>query len=288
MDKRLKQLKRDYQSIPIPAELDNVVNQALKIQSKKKKIYRWPAVLTAAAILLLTISVNISPALAHSLSEIPVIGKVIDIVTFSEMKEHKNNSSINVKTPAIQGLNNSSLEDNLNTKYVEESKQLYQEFEKLMASLKEGQNGNTSIISDYQVLTNNKIILSIRRTTEISQASTYIENKYDTVDKEKEVLITLKSLFKDDSYIKIISSEIKKQMRQQMKQDSNNMYFIEKGDPAEFKQIKKDQNFYINKDGKLVIAFNEYEVAPGFMGPVEFVIPTETLTKILVGNRYIK
>ena len=238
--------------------------------------------------ILFTVTVNISPTFAQTLSDIPVIGKLVKVITFTEIKkETENNSSVDIKTPAIQGLDNAELENSLNAQYVEESKQLYAEYEKYMASLKEGENANTAINSSYEVLTDNDIILSIRRYTEITQASASVENQFDTIDKELEVLITLKSLFKDDSYVDVISEEIKTQMRQQMKQDANNIYWMQEDDPEPFTQIKEDQSFYINSDGKLVIAFDEYEVAPGYMGAVEFVIPTETIADILVGNRYI-
>ncbi|MDE7061582.1 MAG: RsiV family protein, partial [Lachnospiraceae bacterium] len=38
-----------------------------------------------------------------------------------------------------------------------------------------------------------------------------------------------------------------------------------------------DRNFYLNAENKLVIVFDEYEVAPGSMGMPEFVIPEEVL-----------
>ncbi len=49
-----------------------------------------------------------------------------------------------------------------------------------------------------------------------------------------------------------------------------------------------NQNFYINKEGKFVISFDEYEVAPGYMGVQEFIIPTEIISNILVSDEYIK
>lgn len=55
-----------------------------------------------------------------------------------------------------------------------------------------------------------------------------------------------------------------------------------------FTNINKEQNFYINKDHQLVIAFNEYEVAPGYMGPVEFIVPTKQIQSVLVSNEYLK
>ena len=289
MDKQLKELKEEYLSIPIPDELDTIVNNALQFKPKKSHSYKkWTATFAAAAVILFAASVNISPAFADKLSDIPIIGKIVEVITFKESKkETENNSSVDIQTPAIEGLQNTELANSLNAKYAEESKRLYAEYEAYMASLKEGENANTSIVSGYEVLTDNDIILSIRRFTEINQASASVENQYDTIDKELEVLITLKSLFTDDRYVEIISEEIKQQMAKQMQQDANNIYWVQDDDPEKFTKINEDQSFYINPDGKLVIAFDEYEVAPGYMGAVEFVIPTETIKDLLVGDRYI-
>ena len=46
------------------------------------------------------------------------------------------------------------------------------------------------------------------------------------------------------------------------------MFFLE-----EFTGIDPEQNFYWNDDGELVLVFDEYAVAPGVMGMVEFTIP---------------
>ena len=68
------------------------------------------------------------------------------------------------------------------------------------------------------------------------------------------------------------------------------MFFIE-GDGTVgggFDKIAVEQTFYITADSQLVIVFDEYEVAPGSMGIVEFTIPTEVIQDSLVSNMYIK
>lgn len=64
----------------------------------------------AAALLIVTASVNISPAVAKAMSDIPIVDKVIEVITFVEWKEEANNSSAVIKTPAISGLENKQLE----------------------------------------------------------------------------------------------------------------------------------------------------------------------------------
>lgn len=56
MDKKLEQLRKAYQNVPIPKELDQVVETALQHKPKKKRrIVVWPAsTLVAAAVLLVT------------------------------------------------------------------------------------------------------------------------------------------------------------------------------------------------------------------------------------------
>ena len=48
-----------------------------------------------------------------------------------------------------------------------------------------------------------------------------------------------------------------------------------------FQGITEQTNFYFNERGELVIAFDEYEVAPGSMGAPEFVIPQEVTAALL-------
>ncbi|WP_273701816.1 RsiV family protein [Tepidanaerobacter acetatoxydans] len=113
-----------------------------------------------------------------------------------------------------------------------------------------------------------------------------------TIDKKNEVLITLPSLFKDDSYVDTISENIKEQIKMRHEADDNMIYWVEgiedEGLVELFEKISKEQNFYINSDGKLVISFDKYDVGPGYMGIQEFVIPTQIISDILVSNEYIK
>ena len=55
-------------------------------------------------------------------------------------------------------------------------------------------------------------------------------------------------------------------------------FFID-GDDA-FTGISDDANFYIDGFDRLVIVFDEYEVAPGFMGSPKFYINQSVLDEI--------
>lgn len=285
MDKRLQQLREEYKNVPIPKELDIIVEKALQQEPKKKRIVMWPTSAAIAAAILFTALVNINPDAAQAMSRIPVIGKIVKAITFIEIKEEKDQLSIDVKTPALSELSNKELENSINQKYLKESQQLYKEF---IQSTSKNKKGHLSIYSDYETVTDTPDLLSIRRNIEKTQASSYTQSRYITIDKKNDILLTLKSLFKDERYIKVISQNIREQMKQQMKEDPNKIYWLTDEDAEPFKTILPDQTFYITEDHKLVISFDEYEVAPGYMGVTEFTIPTSVISNLLVGERYIR
>lgn len=292
MDEKLEQMKQHYMEIPIPAELDFIVNQAIaKHRTKKSKArLRWMSAVAAAAILLVA-GLNTSPVFAHSLSEVPVVGKIMKVLTFREYNFDDGAHKANVEVPILTNLENKALEESLNAKYLEESKKLYTDFmsdiEKMKAS---GLEGHLGVDSGYVVKTDNDQIFAVGRYVVNTAGSSSTTFQYDTIDKKNQLLITLPSLFKDDGYIQIISDDIKAQMKQRMKDDPAKIYWVE-GIPNDvkfaFKTIKKDQSFYINGNGQLVIVFQKYEVSPGYMGVGEFIIPTSVITDQISTHAYL-
>ncbi|MBS4188796.1 DUF3298 domain-containing protein [Bacillus sp. FJAT-49705] len=292
MDKKLEELKTEYKNIPIPDELDFVVERALKKGKTNKRGYKWMAGTAAAAILFIG-GINISPAMANTLSEVPIVGSIVKVLTFTEFKVDEDKYKADIKVPAISDSENGDLAQSLNEKYLKEGQELYEQFKDEIEEIEKEGGGHVGVDSGYEVKTDNDRILSIGRYVVNTVGSSSTVMKYDTIDKKNDILLSLPMLFKDDSYVKIISENIQEQMREQMKESNfEKIYWVAdsgiEDNFEDFELIKKDQNFYINKDGKLVISFDKYEVSPGFMGIVEFVIPTEIISDVLVSNEYIK
>lgn len=294
MDEKLKELEKQYNKVPIPKELDFVVEHALQ-QGKRKRKKRAPQWLlgSAAAAMLFTAGLNVSPAMARTLSEIPVVGSVVKVLTWTEYEVAEDTYDANIKVPSIENLENQKLANTLNEKYRAEGKALYDNFIAEVGDLKANGGGHLGVDSGYDIKTDNDQILSIGRYIVNTVGSSSTVMHYDTIDKENEILITLPMLFKDDSYIKTISENIIEQMRKQAASDSDKVFWVKGGGIPdqelfeEFKTINAEQQFYISDKGKLVISFDKYEVAPGYMGIVEFEIPTDVLKNNLVSMQYI-
>ena len=277
----LKMLKKDYDNIKIPKELDDVVNDALNSNIKYRK-YQNKMVI-AASLLLVVLGINISPAFAQTLSKIPIIGNLVKIITIKNYSIDKNGYKASIDIPKISGLTDKKLEYKLNSEFEKEGKKLYEDFLEEMEILKSDKvQGHSLVESWYEVLTDNEDLFSVVVYTHYVQGSSNTIRKFYNIDKKNETILSLEGMFKNNDYINVISQNIKEQMRDNMKKDKNKHYWIDDEiKEMNFKFIDKNQDFYINKNGELVICFDKYDVAPGYMGLVEFTIPNNIIKPLL-------
>ena len=143
-----------------------------------------------------------------------------------------------------------------------------------------------------EVVTDNAQYYTVKLSVLETEASGYEHNQFYTIDKQTGNVVALADLFAEGSdYISVISENIKTQMREQMVADEDVIYFLDDEDMTEFnfQSITEQTNFYFNESGELVIAFDEYEVAPGYMGAPEFVIPQKVTAGLLKETKeYLK
>lgn len=285
-----ERLKRDYRATPIPKELESIVRRTIDRQGRNLRrfaILRTSLVSAAAIALFFVAVVNLSPGVASAMGEIPVLKDLVRLVTFTELSYQDENRIANVKVPQIEGLGDSGLEESLNEKYLQENTELYNKF---VEGYGEGEWSPKALETNFKVKASTDEVYAVETIVTEIGASAKESVHYDNIDLKNKVIITLPSLFKDDGYVDVISDDIKSQMREKTNPEEGVMYFI-KGESLGgdgFDKIAAEQTFYINSDYKLVIVFDEYEVAPGSMGIVEFVIPTEAIQDLLVSNTYIR
>jgi hypothetical protein len=279
---KIEKLKKKYNDIKIPDNLNEVVNDA--INSKKRDKHANKKWIVAASVCIVIGAVNVNKSFAQSLEQIPVIGNVIKIINFSNYQIKEDGYEAYIKVPKIEGLDNKDLEYKLNKGFEAEGKKLYDQYLEEVKTLKESNSsGHKAAESWYEAKTDNDKILSLVIYNYEAQGSSNTTRKFYNIDKKNQTILTLEGMFKDDKYIDAVSENIKEQMRNQMNQDENKVYWLddkEMGD-ENFKYISKDQDFYINEDGELAICFDKYEVAPGYMGLVEFTIQNDIIQPLM-------
>lgn len=286
---KLEAFKSNYHEIPYPVDLQSRIEAIYQKEKHKKAHVNLVRIglSTAAVLTLFTIGVNTSQSFAAAMTKLPIIGPIVSVISFKFDEIDTDLVHANVEAPVITGLENKTLEAALNQKYYEESKALYEAFVSEMGEI-ENLGGHAGIDSGFEIKTDNDLLISIARYVVNTAASSSTTMTYETVDKELGLLLTLPSLFVDDTYIDIISAYLIDVMKETMKNDSSKVYWVLNEDFAPFESIKPNQNFYISDQNKLMISFDKYEVAPGYMGIVEFEIPTDIIKTLLVSDRYIK
>ena len=130
---------------------------------------------------------------------------------------------------------------------------------------KEEKNGGYYFVT-HKVIYNTDQLFTLKLELHKTQADSYTKNVYYTINKSTGKSIPLSAYFKNSDYKDVISKEITRQMKEEMKKDTNKVYWCQKNDNPRFKGISKNQSYYINKQGELVICFDQFEVAPGYMG----------------------
>lgn len=270
----IKKLKEEYENIKVNEKGIDIMKRSInEAKKQKRKFKNWMSV-AVAGLAVFVIAPNVSPTIAMGMSKIPLISGIVDVITLNKYSDETKN--IDVQYPLVQNGDNTLA--NLNITVDEYIKGLVEQFENDFSA-----GSYSSLDINYVVLTDTESLFSLKIIGQETAASGYEFSKVYNVNKVTGEIIELKDIFKEGTdYVAILSENIKNQMIEQMKADESKYYFID-GDIEEnnFKQIKADQNFYITTRGDLVILFDEYEVAPGSMGSVEFTISKEVIKDYL-------
>ena len=297
-DERLRKMNQEYHEIPIPAELRNRVNAGIRAAKKERKrnktivFTKTAGGAVAAAVIAITVMANSGANIAHAMAKIPVIGAIAEVVTFREYQDSTNQMYADVKVPEVEVKNEDGTVNQESTDAINQSIQEYTDeiIAQYQADVEaaDGQ-GYQAVDLDYQVITDSERLFSTRFDKLVIMASGEETVKIYHIDKKTGELINLSGIFKEGvNYIDPISENIRKQMKEQMAADENVTYWLDSDTPEwDFKSITADTTFYINEEGRLVIVFDEGEVAPMSMGSVEFTIPTEVIQDI-VQDGFIK
>lgn len=281
-----KELRRQYEEIPVPEEARRRMEEGIQMAKQEKRQknrgliwLRRAGETAAAAMAVITVLVNASPAAAQVMEQIPVIGTIAQVVTFRTYEDHRGKGEANVEIPKIEE-EGQTLEANREIEDYADS--LIREYEDKIRAGEDQEN--YALDSTYEVVFENDRYVCIRIDTTVVMASGTQFVKVFTVDKETgETVSLLQMLGGDETMLAAVSSNIMDQMREQMAADENVIYYLDSDMPEwDFKGLDGDESYYFDQDGELVVTFDEYEVAPGYMGAVEFVIP-KSVTGDLAG-----
>ncbi len=295
-EKQLELWKEEYHKPKMTKEQVEHLCQSVKNAKtgeqkgmRKASMLRF-AVAAAACITAFVAVPNLSATAAYAMGKIPVIGSLVRVVTFCDYQYDTDRNMADISVPELEldakatesdtQNNITKTTDEINTEIKEITSRIIKEFKD---GLKD-EKGYQDVVIYSEVLATTEDYFTLKLICYQGAGSGAEQDYYYTIDLKTGERLHLKDLFKEGSdYITPISKNIKAQMREQMKKDENVYYWLEdeiKG--LNFKAITDKTSFYLNENNEVVIAFNEGDVAPMYMGCVEFVISSDVLTDIRI------
>ena len=288
---RIRDLRKEYNKLEMSSEqVENLykkmemVHMNTRKQNKNKNMIKIAAI--AASLGIFVALPNTSAGIANAMEQIPIIGNLVKVVTFRDYQHSTDTSMADIEVPEIVletdvAENNETLKqtaENINADIQKITDTLIAEYNNNL----ETEQGYQDVVVNSEILTTTDEYFTLKLKCYQAQASGYEWNYYYTIDLNTGVQMKLKDVFVDGAdYINPITENIKVQMREQMAADENVIYWLDDEiEEMNFKAIPEDALFYINEKNNIVIAFNEGDVAPMYMGAVEFEIPNEVVNDI--------
>ncbi len=263
-------------------KIENAMAELPEKEKEEKRRLSFPVrrlTVAAASMAFLTLFLlpNISVTYGEAMEKLPVVGKLVKVVTIRNYFYSDENHEMDIKVPEIKDESSEAaghVNENVDRFTSELVKQFYKELETA--------GGHGSVSVEYETVTDTEDWFTLKLEVSETAGSSNRYFRYYHIDKRTGQIVKLGDMFVDESYQEIITEEIKRQMKERMKKDENVVYWIEKDDfGKEFAEIGEDHNFYWDKDGNLVITFDKYEVGPGSSGEPEFVIKYKLFKEIL-------
>lgn len=290
LETELQWMKDEYQKPQMPEDQFEKLKSAMKeaeMEHKKARRKLLTAKYSAAAALLagLIVLPNISAAAARTMEQIPVIGRLVNAVTFRDYKYESERNTADVKIPELKAggmAKDSKTAEKLERTTAEINSEIQQITDKLVREFKENlenDGGYQDIAADSEILAASDDYFTLKLNCYQAAGSGYQFSHYYTIDLNTGERLHLKDVFKEGAdYVTLVSENIKKQMKEQMKADENVIYWMDSEmDEWNFEAIPEDPSFYLDGKGQVVICFNEGDIAPMYMGVVEFTIPDDVL-----------
>lgn len=272
---------------PIPEHTAQRIEEVLSnLPPRKEKVVRFrmmprvAAVAASLALALLVVMPNVSVAYAEALSGVPVIGAIVKVVTIRNYNYADGYHDMNVEVPNVDDASLGDAGAAINKDVDALTEELVNRFYADAEAI--GEEGHTSLSVDYEVLTETDNWFTLKLTVFNATGSGMVTYHYYNVDRSTNEVINLGQLFSDSNYSEFLRQDILAQMKQRMADDPSLVYWTEDSDMGQdFIDLGAEHNFYFDANGNLVIPFDEYEVAPGYMGTPEFTVDRSVFEGIL-------
>ena len=290
LERELHILRKEYEKHQMTdaqvKQLHRTIKEAGKMKEKRTGGIRFAVAAAAVAAGLFVILPNTSGTIAHAMEQIPIIGQLVKVVTFRDYEYESDRNMADIEVPEIkpeEQLADSTLQENIDRTTAEINAEIQSITDELIAEFEKNldeEMGYQDVVVKSEVLATTPEYFTLKLICYQGAGSGYQWNYFYTIDLNTGERLQLKDIFEEGAdYITPISENIKVQMQERT--DESVYYWLnDEIEEWNFKAITDETSFYLNERGNVVIGFNEGDVAPMYMGTVEFEIPADVLDGI--------
>ena len=271
--------------ICVPESVDRKVEETLDSlppRMKKKVVPLWRRTLAGAAcfaVILVGVLPNMSVTYAQAVEDIPVLGALTRVFTLRNYTYYDGKHDLEADIPMVVDPENEEAADLINQDVSALTGAVIDRFYSELEVSTAEDHGAVHI--QYETLTGTDRWFTMKiAVTEIAASSDSYE-KYYHIDRTRGHYVTFGDLFAQEDY-PALEAQILQQMEERMAEDPEQIFWTNRtGEAEHFTPLQDTQNFYFKEDGALVIVYDRYDVAPGYMGCPEFIIPETAYKQLL-------
>ena len=269
-----KQAREEYESTPIPEELDQRVQAGIRqgrsTGRAKRHGFRW-GIGVAAACMVMVGGLNVSPTFAAAAAVVPVLGGLFQVLTVRNYETVKDGIDYDVSVPEVDA--NGTLTEAVNAEiqkrvdaHLAQAQADWDDYKEAFLATggteEEWADREMDVIIDYEIKsqtdTTVSFVVDFGEGWIAARQQRYCYNLDIANNKD----ITLADVLGED-WVNICNTAV----QAYIDQDTSGLFFT--ADKGGFTTVDDTTSFYLNQDGSVTLVFPEYAIAAGAAGIVE-------------------
>lgn len=274
MMNEFKNARNEYESTPIPEELNDRVQAGIRqgrsAGRAKRHGFRW-GIGVAAACMVMVGGLNVSPTFAAAAADVPVLGGLFQVLTVRNYEAVKDGIDYNVSVPevdaggALTEAVNAEIQKRVDAHLAKAQADWDAYKEAFLATggtEEEWAEREMDVIIDYEIKsqtdTTVSFVVNFGEGWIAAQQQRYCYNLDIANNKD----LTLADVLGED-WVNICNTAV----QTRIDEDDSGLFFTP--EQGGFTTVDETTSFYINQDGSVTLVFPEYAIAAGAAGIVE-------------------
>lgn len=273
-----KKAREDYESTPIPEELESRVRAGVR-QGKanyRRKRWRRTAAGAAACLVVLVGALNLSPTVAAAAAEVPVLGGLFRVLTVRDFHQEENGIQYDVSVPGVEAEGdlarrvNDAIQEKVDA-HLAKAQRDWEDYKDAFfatGGTEEEWGGRTmDVIVDYEIKSQRSDRVSFVVTFAEGWVASMEERYCYNLDLAENRDITLAELL-GENWVERCNEAVRAGIAASVDGEGFTYFFTP--EQGGFTTVDETTAFYIREDGVPVLVFPEYSIAAGAAGSPEF------------------